>query len=201
MLALGFSSGLPFNLVGNTLGYWLRDEHTTLTAIGFISWVGHRLFAEIPVGAVAGSRQHAAVLGRLGRRRGWMLLAQIMVGIGLVAMAALGTGHGLGLLGAAALLVAFSAATQDIAIDAWRIESASDKDELGLLTSAYTFGFRVALLGTEAIILPVAQRIGWNGAYTVYGVLILVGVGACLRAKEPEQADQVMARKEMEAPL
>lgn len=200
MLALGFSSGLPFNLIGNTLGYWLRDEHTTLTAIGVISWVTITYSLKF-LWAPFLDRVSIPFLGRLGRRRGWMLLAQIMVGIGLAAMAALGTGHGLGLLGAAALLVAFAAPTQDSAIDAWRIESASDKDELGLLTSAYTFGFRVALLGTEAIILPVAQRIGWNGAYAVYGALILVGVGACLRAKEPEQADQVMVRKEMEAPL
>ena len=91
----------------------------------------------------------------------------------------LGTRHGLAVLGAAALVVAFAAATQDTAIDAWRIESAEDPNELGLLTSAYTFGYRSALLGTEAVILIVAQRIGWNAAYVVYGLLI-VGRGRCL---------------------
>ena len=60
-------------------------------------------------------------------------------------------------------------ATQDIAIDAWRIETARDTDELGLLTSAYTFGYRIALLASEAVILPIAQRIGWNASYVVYG--------------------------------
>jgi PAT family beta-lactamase induction signal transducer AmpG len=200
MLALGFSSGLPFNLIGNTLGYWLRDEHTTLTAIGVISWVGITYSLKF-LWAPFLDRISMPLLGRLGRRRGWMLSAQIVVGAGLAAMAALGTGHGLGALGVIALVVAFAAATQDTAIDAWRIESASDKGDLGLLTSAYTFGFRTALLGTEAIILPIAQRIGWNASYAVYGVLILIGITACLYAKEPEQADQVMAHKDTQAPL
>src|SRR5471030_385967 len=188
MLALGFSSGLPFNLVGNTLGYWLRDEHTTLKAIGFISWVGIAYSLKF-LWAPLLDRISVPVLGALGWRRGWILLTQIFVGLGLATMAALGTGHGLGVLGALALIVAFAAATQDTAIDAWRIESSKDSDELGLLTSAYTFGFRSALLGTEALILPIAQRIGWNACYTIYGALIAVGVIACLIAVEPKKAD------------
>ena len=200
MLALGFSSGLPFNLVGNTLGYWLRDEHTTLKAIGFISWVGIAYSLKF-LWAPLLDRINVPVLGALGRRRGWILLTQIFVGLGLVMMAALGTGHGLGVLGALALIVAFAAATQDTAIDAWRIESSKDSDELGLLTSAYTFGFRSALLGTEALILPIAQRIGWNACYMIYGALIAVGVIACLIAVEPKKADSVMARKQASEPL
>jgi PAT family beta-lactamase induction signal transducer AmpG len=200
MLALGFSSGLPFNLVGNTLGYWLRDEHTTLKAIGFISWVGIAYSLKF-LWAPLLDRINVPVLGALGRRRGWILLTQIFVGLGLAMMAALGTGHGLGVLGALALIVAFAAATQDTAIDAWRIESSKDSDELGLLTSAYTFGFRSALLGTEALILPIAQRIGWNACYTIYGALIAVGVIACLIAVEPKNADSIMARKQASEPL
>ncbi|HKB97050.1 MAG TPA: MFS transporter, partial [Rhizomicrobium sp.] len=112
MLALGFSSGLPFNLVGNTLGYWLRDEHTTLKAIGFISWVGIAYSLKF-LWAPFLDRTRVPVLGALGQRRGWILLTQILVGCGLIAMASLGTGHGLGMLGAVALVVAFSASTQD----------------------------------------------------------------------------------------
>jgi PAT family beta-lactamase induction signal transducer AmpG len=200
MLALGFSSGLPFNLVGNTLGYWLRDEQTTLKAIGFISWVGIAYSLKF-LWAPFLDRTRVPVLGVLGRRRGWILLTQIFVGAGLIAMASMGTGHGLGILGAVALVVAFSASTQDVAIDAWRIESSRDSDDLGLLTSAYTFGFRTALLGTEAVILPIAQRIGWNASYIVYGTLIGVGIIACLYATEPAQADEAMERKQAAAPL
>jgi len=200
MLALGFSSGLPFNLVGNTLGYWLRDEHTALRAIGFISWVTLTYSLKF-LWAPFLDRINVPGLGRLGRRRGWMLLAQIVIGTGLVAMATLDTNYGLVTLGAVALLVAFAAATQDVAIDAWRIESAGSRDELGLLTSAYTFGFRTALLGTEAVILPIAQRIGWNASYVLYGALIGVGVIACFCAQEPVQADKAMEERQAMAPL
>jgi PAT family beta-lactamase induction signal transducer AmpG len=200
MLALGFSSGLPLNLVGNTFGYWLRDEHISLAAIGFVSWVSIAYSLKF-VWAPFLDRVHVPLLGRLGHRRGWMLLAQIFVGGGLVAMATLDTRYGLGALGAVALLVAFSAATQDTAIDAWRIESAANPDELGLLTSAYTLGYRTALLGTEAIILIVAQRIGWDASYVIYGILILVGVIACFCASEPMEADRVIAGKEATLPL
>ena len=200
MAALGFSSGLPFNLVGNTLGYWLRDEGTRLAAIGFISWVGIAYSLKF-LWAPFLDRLRVPLLGRLGRRRGWILLAQIIVAAALAAMAVLGVSHGLPLLGIAALVAAFSAATQDTAIDAWRIESATGADELGLLTSAYTFGFRSALLGTEAVILPIAQRVGWNASYMIYAALILIGIIACFLAKEPARADQVMERKTKEAPL
>lgn len=200
MTALGFSSGLPFNLVGNTLGYWLRDEGTRLAAIGFISWVGIAYSMKF-LWAPFLDRTRVPLLSRLGRRRGWILLAQIFAGLGLAAMAALGTAHGLPLLGAAALITAFSAATQDTAIDAWRIESAANADELGLLTSGYTFGFRAALLGTEAVILPIAQRIGWNASYLVYAALMAIGISACFATDEPARADQVMERKTQDAPL
>ena len=136
MLVLGFSSGLPFLLVGNTLGYWLRDEGTSLAAIGFLSWVGIAYSLKVLWAPII-DRVSAPVFGRLGRRRGWMAVSQILVGLAFLAMALLGTGHGLVLLGAFALVAAFAAATQDIVIDAWRIETASDTDELGLLSSAY----------------------------------------------------------------
>src|SRR5580658_8592216 len=113
--ALGFSSGLPFNLVGNTLGYWLRDEGTRLAAIGFISWVGIAYSLKF-LWAPFLDRTRVPLLGRLGRRRGWMALTQIIIGSGLVTMAILGTAHGLAPLGAVALVVAFAAATQDTAM-------------------------------------------------------------------------------------
>jgi PAT family beta-lactamase induction signal transducer AmpG len=200
MLALGFSSGLPFVLVGNTFGYWLRDEGASLKAIGFLSWVGIAYSMKFLWAPIL-DRVGAPFLSKLGRRRGWMALAQIFVGGGLVAMAWSGIGHGLVMLGVFALVVAFASSTQDITIDAWRIESAADKDELGLLTSAYTFGYRSALLTSEAVILPIAQRIGWNTSYALYGALMAIGLAACFLAAEPVKADQVMQRMEQEAPL
>jgi PAT family beta-lactamase induction signal transducer AmpG len=200
MLALGFSSGLPFLLVGNTFGYWLADEGTSLTAIGFLSWVGLAYSLKF-VWSPLLDRVDLPLLGRLGRRRGWMLLAQALVGLGLAAMAVSGTRHGLVTLGAIALVVAFAAATQDIAIDAWRIESAANADELGLLSSAYQLGFRIALLCTDSLMLVSAQHLGWPFSYTLCAVLMGIGLIATLLAREPERADRVMDAKANAAPL
>src|ERR1700730_12125523 len=98
VLMLGFSSGLPFFLTGNTLGYWLRDAGTTLSAIGFLSWVGLAYSLKFLWAPVI-DRVDAPVFGRLGRRRGWILLSQLFVALGLVALAATGLGHGLAAVG------------------------------------------------------------------------------------------------------
>ncbi|MBA2588823.1 MAG: MFS transporter [Alphaproteobacteria bacterium] len=198
MLALGFSSGLPFLLVGNTFGFWLRDEGTALKAIGFISWVGIAYSLQF---AWAPLLDRVPTLKFLGQRRGWMVLSQIFTALGLFAMAMVGTSHGLTVLGACALLVAFSSATQDIAISAWRIEIAKSPDELGLLTSANTIGYRIALLCTDSLILVSAQHLGWPVSYTICGVAMGIGLLASLIAREPENAEAVMARKEKEKPL
>ncbi len=200
MLVLGFSSGLPFLLVGNTFGYWLRDEGTTLTAIGFLSWVGIAYSLKFLWAPII-DRVNAPFFGWLGRRRGWMALAQIIVAAALIAMAFAGTAHGLLLLGAFALVTAFASSTQDIVIDAWRIESAEDSDELGLLSSAYQFGYRVALLATDAIILIAAEHMGWRISYGIYGALMASGLAATFVAVEPKVADQVIAEKEKSEPL
>jgi PAT family beta-lactamase induction signal transducer AmpG len=200
MLALGFSSGLPFLLVGNTFGYWLRDEGTALTAIGFLSWVGIAYSLKFLWAPII-DRTLAPVAGKLGRRRGWMLLAQLLVCAALIAMGIAGTAHGLALLGVLALVVAFSSSTQDIVIDAWRIEIADDADELGLLSSAYQLGYRAALLATDALILIAAQHLSWPIAYVLYGLLMVVGIAATFFAREPRNADIAMDNKETLAPL
>lgn len=189
MLMLGFSSGLPFFLTGNTLGYWMRDEGTTLAAIGFLSWVGLAYSVKFLWAPII-DRVDAPIFGRLGRRRGWMVLTQLLIGIGLVGMSVVGLAAGLAWIGVLALLVAFSSSTQDIVVDAWRIEAASDGDELGLLSAAYQFGYRIAILVSEAAILIVANHFGWRISYTVMAVLMAIGVSASLMATEPLRAKQ-----------
>ncbi len=199
MLLLGFSSGLPFYLVGNTFGYWLRDEHTSLTAIGFLSWVGIAYSLKF-LWAPLMDRLDLPLFKRLGHRRGWMMFSQIVVGVALCAMGATGTKVGLGRLGACALIVAFASSTQDIVVDAWRIESADDGDEQGLLASAYQFSYRLALLTTDSLILIVAAAVGWRMSYGVYGACMAVGMIATWFAKEPERANAVLHEKGREAP-
>jgi len=198
MLALGFSSGLPFLLVGNTFGYWLRDEGVSLKAIGFLSWAGLAYSLKV-FWAPLIDRLDAPLLGRwLGRRRGWMAAAQGLVALGLAGMALAGPGRGFAVLGSFALVAAFASATQDIVIDAWRIEAAANADDLGLLSSAYQLGYRVALLATDALILFVAARIGWANSYLAAAAFMAVGLAASLAAVEPERADAALRGK---APL
>jgi PAT family beta-lactamase induction signal transducer AmpG len=187
MLALGFSSGLPFLLTGNTLGYWLRDEGTTLAAIGFLSWVGLAYSLKFLWSPIV-DRIDAPIFARFGRRRSWMLLTQMLVAAGLFGLAARGPTQGLGAVTAFALLVAFSSSTQDIVIDAWRIEAASDSDELGLLSAAHQLGYRIALITAEALILFSANHLGWPISYVFMGVLMAIGIGATIAAFEPTRS-------------
>jgi PAT family beta-lactamase induction signal transducer AmpG len=141
------------------------------------------------------------LFGRLGHRRGWIMFSQIVVGLALCAMGVTGTKAGLGRLGAFALVVAFAAATQDIVVDAWRIESADDGEEQGLLASAYQFSYRLALLATDSVILIVAATVGWRMSYSIYGACMAVGVMATWFAKEPGCADAVTNGKRHDAQI
>ncbi|HWF00873.1 MAG TPA: MFS transporter [Caulobacteraceae bacterium] len=196
MLALGFASGLPFMLIGNTMSAWLAAANVEIKTIGFATWIGLAYLVKFLWGAIV-DHLPAPVPGRLGRRRGWMLTTQVIVGLGLVGMAIShpGPGH-LSLLLAFGVATAVGAAAQDTVIDAWRIEIASDLDELGLLTSAYSLGFRAALVATEALILLLAANIGWPISYAIYGAMMLVGIAATFAAREPARAEAVMGSKE-----
>jgi PAT family beta-lactamase induction signal transducer AmpG len=187
--ALGFASGLPFLLTGATFGYWMRDEGIALTTIGFLSWVGLAYTFKFLWSPLV-DKIPAPLIGALGQRRGWVLFAQALVCLGLVAMAIHGPKGpgGITIIGLLTLLVAIGSATQDIAVDAWRIESAKDADELGLMTSGYQLGYRAALLVTDALILIFANHLGWPTAYVLMAVFMSVGIVAAFRAPEPTGA-------------
>ncbi len=195
MLLLGFSSGLPIYLVGNTLGFWMRKEGIELSTIGFLSWVGLAYTMKFLWAPIV-DKTDVPLFGRFGRRRGWMLLSQLVVVVGLVGMALVQPKGGqiqfLGVdwqhivvFGVMAVIVAFASATQDIVIDAWRIESADNSEQLGLLTSSSALGYRTALLVTDALILIIAARVGWQVSYEIMAVLMALGVVAVLMAREP----------------
>lgn len=186
MLLLGVSSGLPFMLVGNTMGLWLREAGVELTAIGFLSWVGLAYSMKFLWSPIV-DRARLPLLGRLlGQRRSWIVLAQVVVGVALLGMALVQPQGGLLAFAALALVAAYASATQDIVIDAWRIESARSGDELALLSSAYQLGYRTALLLTDAWILVIAQRLGWVASYELVAALMALGIVAVLVAPEPD---------------
>jgi PAT family beta-lactamase induction signal transducer AmpG len=196
MLLLGISSGLPFALIGNTLAFWMADAGVGLAAIGFVSWVGLTYTIKFVWGAIV-DRIRIPGLSAMGRRRSWMLASQVVVGAGLVGMGLIDPKvHFWGFV-SLALTAAVGAAVQDTALDAWRIEIAADADELGLLTSAYSIGYRVALIFTESVILMISKRLGWPLSYVLYGLAMAIGVAAVLAAREPARADAAMAARDL----
>jgi MFS transporter, PAT family, beta-lactamase induction signal transducer AmpG len=183
MCLLGFSSGLPFLLVAGTLAFWLKENGIVLKDITMIASAG-MTYAFKFVWAPLLDHWRLPGFRRLGQRRGWLLFAQLGVIIGLLAMAAL-TPHRLVAFVAATLFVAFMGATQDIAIDAYRIEVAPPSAQ-GALVATYSLGYRLGLLVAGALALILADHIPWVVVYTLLAVVMLVPVLTTLMMREPD---------------
>lgn len=184
MLGLGVSSGLPFLLIFDTLSAWLREAGLPLKVIStfvLATFVYTFKFAWAPViDQVA-----PPLLTRwLGRRRAWMLIAQILATGGLLALSATDPARSLGLVWAAVLFTGFCSATQDIAMDAWRIEVA-EVDAQGVMAAAYSWGFRTAMIASGVIPLVLAQKYGWHVAYRTMAALMVIGMVSTLAAPVP----------------
>ncbi len=187
MLLLGFSAGLPFNLVFSTLSAWLREAGIERATIGMLSWVGI-IYSVKFFWAPVVDRIALPVLTRLlGRRRSWMLVAQLGLAAGLAVLASSDPVHALGAVAVVALLTAFASATQDISIDAWRIESAPQEMQ-GLMAAAYQLGYRIALMVASAGALWMAADLGWHAAYLTMAALVGVGIVTTLMIREPVPA-------------
>ncbi len=187
MLFLGFSAGLPFLLVFSTLSAWLRSDGVEVAAIGFFAWIG-MLYSIKFFWAPVVDRLALPILTRsFGQRRGWMLLAQGLIVAGLVGLAGLSPVGNLGWVALFALLVAFGSATQDIAIDAYRIESADDNVQAAM-ASTYIIGYRGGLLAAGAGALYIAASASWDVAYMSMAALMSIGVLAVLLRPEPKRA-------------
>lgn len=194
MLFLGFSAGLPFLLVFSTLSAWLREAGIDRTTIGLLSWVGLAYSFKLLWAPIV-DRMPIPLLTRwLGRRRSWMLLSQLALITGLAAMAQGDPAQHLAILAVLAICVAFASATQDIAIDAWRIESAPLQQQ-GTMAAAYQLGYRAGLLMATAGALWLAGEFHWRIAYLTMAALAGVGLITTLCIAEPEvriSADTVL---------
>jgi PAT family beta-lactamase induction signal transducer AmpG len=183
MFYFGFASGLPFLLVAGTLAYWLKENDIALKEITWIASAG-MAYALKFLWAPLLDHMRVPLLSSLGRRRSWLLLAQMGVVVGLLAMAWVTPSH-LGIFVLFTLLLAFSGATQDIAVDAYRIEIAPIEDQ-GALTAVYSLGYRIALIITGMVALLLADHVPWRVVYQLMALLMLVPIVANLCAKEPE---------------
>ncbi len=197
MLFLGFSAGLPLLLVLGTLSFWLREAGIDRTTIGYLSWVG-LAYAFKWAWAPLVDRLPIPLLSRwLGRRRAWLLFAQAIIVAGLVGMAMSDPKLSLEAVVWCALVVAVGSATQDIALDAFRIESA-DIQRQGALAAAYQTGYRLAMIWAGAGVLWIAARSeiatlasyqhgAWQTAYLVMAASMSVGVMTVLLSPEPSR--------------
>lgn len=184
MLLLGFSAGLPLLLVFGTLSFWLRKEGIDRSTIGYISWVAAIYGIKFLWSPLVDRLRIPLVTQALGQRRSWMILAQVGVLTGLLLLGSVNPQEDLLLLVWFALLVAFSSATQDIALDAWRIESAPDHEQ-GAMAGTYQLGYRLGMLLAGGGAFSLAHFYGWSFAYTFMGISMLVGIITTILVSEP----------------
>jgi MFS transporter, PAT family, beta-lactamase induction signal transducer AmpG len=184
MLFLGFSAGLPFYLVFQTLSAWLRQDGIERATIGMLAWVGLVYTLKFVWSPIVDRLRIPLLYGLLGKRRSWMLLAQIGIGAGLLNLAGSSPAADITHVAVGALFLAFCSATQDISVDAWRIESAS-LDQQGAMVAAYQLGYRAALITGSAGALGLAQGYGWATSYTVMASLAAIGILTTFLVREP----------------
>ncbi|HEV7165212.1 MAG TPA: MFS transporter [Gammaproteobacteria bacterium] len=184
MLFLGYSSGLPFTLVLMTLAARLRQSGIDRSTIGYFAWVGFAYSLKFFWSPVV-DRLQLPVMGRLGRRRSWMLLSQCGVIGGLLLMGFADPGVDPVHMALLAVGTAFFAATQDIAVDAWRIEAVGNELQASM-AAAYQMGYQVALICSQAGMFWFVSLQGWTAGYILMAALMIVGVGTTLLIAEPE---------------
>jgi PAT family beta-lactamase induction signal transducer AmpG len=208
MLCLGFSAGLPLLLVLGTLSFRLREAGIDRSTIGFLSWVGLAYGFKWVWSPLVDRLPLPLLTGWLGRRRSWLLLAQLVVVAGLIGMAMLDPQVALEPVVWCAIVVAFGSATQDIALDAFRIESA-DAQHQAALAATYQTGYRLAMIWAGAGVLWVAARVAgadenaylhaaWQTAYLVMAASMSLGVLTVLLSPEPAQQEMPPARNAAE---
>ena len=184
---LGFGCGLPFFLVGNTLAIWLRDSGWALGPIGLVSYLTFFYVFKFLWAPLLDTRR-LPYFGRLGRRRGWLLAAQLAIAAGLAALAITGPVASVPLFLALAGFTALAGATQDTMVDAYRVEIAPI-DAQAALAATYTLGYRIGLqLCGGALVLYLADFAGWRVGYLCMAVLALVPAVATLMSPEPESS-------------
>jgi MFS transporter, PAT family, beta-lactamase induction signal transducer AmpG len=185
LVVLGFSSGLPFYLTSKTLQAWMTTAKVDLATIGFFSLVTlpySLKFIWSPI-------MDRYVPPFLGRRRGWVLITQVLLLIAIAAMSLHDPHTGLKMLAINAIVIAFLSASQDISLDAYRTDVLTDR-EMGAGAAVFVLGYRVALLVTGGLALYLADSISWPTVYVILAFLMIIGIIATFMAREPLLSDR-----------
>jgi len=184
LVLFGFSSGLPFYLTSKTLQAWMTTAHVDLATIGFFSLVTlpySLKFVWAPV-------MDRYIPPFLGRRRGWVLITQILLLLSIAAMALHDPARGLQMLAINAIAITFFSASQDISLDAYRTDVLQDR-EMGAGAAVFVLGYRIAMISTGALAFFLADRIQWPAVYVVLSTLLVVGIATTFIAPEPVLRD------------
>ena len=170
----GFASGLPYVLILITLTAWLRDVGIDLSLIGFISWISLAYSIKF-LWAPFIDRFSIPFFNIFGSRRSWIVLMQIIIIISLYILSTINPITNLSFFAFIALIIALAGSIQDIAIDAYRIESAKLEDQ-GNLAAGYQFGYRIAILVGSSLALIIAANFSWSFAYQLMALIFIVNI-------------------------
>ena len=199
MLAFGFSSGLPYALLIGTLNAWLGEANINLATIGVLSWIGLSYSFKFLWSPLV-DRLRLPVLERIGRRKSWILMCQGIMILGFAGLAATNPATNIGTFAIFAVITALASATQDVAVDAWRIDVADEQTPVELLSAIYQFGYRIASIVGGALALVLAARMSWGLVYLLMAGLIAVVALIAFRAPDTERPDVGMLHKELAEP-
>lgn len=199
MLAFGFSSGLPFALLIGTLTAWLGEAKINLATIGVLSWAGLSYSFKFLWSPLV-DRMKLPVLERLGRRKSWIVLCQAILVLSFAGLASNNPATSIGSFAIFAVIGALASATQDIAVDAWRIDVADERTPVELLSAIYQFGYRIASIVGGAIALVLAARMPWPAVYLIMAGLVVVMMLVALQAPDTPRPDAERLHKELSEP-
>jgi len=196
MLMLGFSSGLPYALLIGTLNAWLGEVGIKLATIGVLSWIGLAYSFKFLWSPLV-DRFELPLLNALGRRKSWILLCQaVMVGA-FSALALTNPVTNIGWFAIFAVIAAIASATQDVAVDAWRIDVADEATPVEILSPIYQFGYRTASIVGGAVSLVLAARMSWPSVFSIMAALIVVVALITLRAPDTDRPDASRLQTEL----
>jgi PAT family beta-lactamase induction signal transducer AmpG len=188
MLVFGFAAGLPYTLLIGTLNAWLGEWQIDLATIGVLSWIG-LAYAFKFLWSPLVDQVRLPGLEKLGRRRSWLIVCQVLLTLTFFGLAMSDPRLALGWFALVAVIGAFASATQDVVIDAWRIDVADDQAPVEILSSIYQFGYRIAALIGGALALVLSERVSWPTVYAIMGGFMALTVLATLMAPDtPREA-------------
>ena len=199
MLVFGFAAGLPVSLLIGTLNAWLAEAQVNLATIGIISWIG-LAYAFKFLWSPLIDRTRLPLLGRLGRRRGWLIVCQVLLAATFLTLSFTDPALAIGTFALVAVVGAFASATQDVAIDAWRIDVADEVATVEILSSVYQMGFRTAALVGGALALMLSTYMSWPGVYAAMGFVMLLTVIATLLAPDTARPPAELGESELREP-